>query len=216
MNELDFALDTKSVDDEGNIEGMAVGYGNVDFGGDQVMPGAISASIAGRKSLPMLMYHDQKRPAGVWNSFKETSEGLLVKGRFSMSTRYGKEAHGLVKDGAIGGLSMGYKTLRERLSGKVRQLHEVSLHEVSLVTIPMNEKTLIISVKDILASGTMPTVREFEEFLRDAGGFSKSLAAAIAAKAKPHLRGEPEAEGDPLAAFLTALRDAPIIDLTGE
>lgn len=216
MNELDFHLDTKSVDDAGNIEGLAVGYGNVDFGGDQVMPGAISASIAGRKSLPMLMYHDPRRPAGVWSSFKETSDGLLVKGRFSLSTSDGKEAHGLVKDGALGGLSMGYKALRHRIVGKVRQLHEVALHEVSLVTIPMNEKTLITSVKDILAGGDLPTVREFEEFLRDAGGFSKAVAAAIAGKAAPHLRGEPEAEGDPLAAFWSLLRSAPIEDLTGE
>lgn len=206
MNELDFALDAKALDDEGNIEGLAIGYGNVDHGGDQVMPGAISASIAGRKSLPMLLYHDQKRPAGVWNSFQETSDGLLVKGRFSMSTRYGKEAHGLVKDGALGGLSMGYKTIRQRFEGKARQLHEVALHEISLVTIPMNDRTRVISVKDILDGGELPSVRQFEEFLRDAGGFSKSLAAAIASKATPHLRGEPEGKADELAEFLMGLR----------
>jgi len=123
-----------------------------------------------------------------------------------MSTRYGKEAHGLVKDGAIGGLSMGYRTVREKLVGKVRHLAEVALHEVSLVTIPMNEKTLITSVKDILAGGDLPTIREFEEFLRDAGGFSKSLAAAIAGKAAPHLRGEPEANADDALRFLKSLR----------
>jgi hypothetical protein len=66
MNELDFALDTKSIDDEGNIEGLAVGYGDIDHGGDVVMPGAIN--LNGRKSLPMLLFHDQKRPAGVWRS----------------------------------------------------------------------------------------------------------------------------------------------------
>jgi HK97 family phage prohead protease len=196
MNEMDFELDAKSIDDEGNIEGLAVGYGNIDYGNDRVMPGAISSSLAGRKSLPMLMYHDQRRPAGVWTSFKETADGLLVKGRFSMSTHYGKEAHGLVKDGAIGGLSMGYKAIRHRFVGKVRELQEVLLHEVSLVTIPMNEKSLITSVKDILDGGELPTVRQFEEFLRDAGGFSKTLAAAIAGKAMPHLRGDPDAQAN--------------------
>src|SRR6185503_3254656 len=202
MEELDFALDAKSIDDDGNIEGLAVGYGDVDYGGDQVMPGAISASIAQRKTLPMLLYHDQKRPGGVWNAFKETPEGLLVKGRFSMSTRDGKEAHGLAKDGALSGLSMGYKTIRKRMEGKIRQLLEVAVHEISLVTIPMNERTRVFSVKDILAGGKMPTVREFEDFLRDAGGFSKSLATAIASKAAPHLQGEPEGKADELAEFL--------------
>lgn len=207
MNELDFELDAKAIDDDGNITGLAVGYGNVDHGGDRVMPGAISASIAGRKSLPMLLFHDQTRPAGVWNSFQEVSDGLLVKGRFSMSTAHGKDAHGLAKDGALGGLSMGYKTLKHRFEGKTRQLIEVALHEISLVTIPMNDRTRVISVKDILEGGNLPTVREFEEFLRDAGGFSKSLAVAIATKATPHLRGEPEAKAnDELLEFLTALR----------
>lgn len=203
MNELDFALDAKALDDDGYIEGLAVGYGNLDRGGDVVLPGAIRMAS---KSLPMLMFHDQKRPAGVWSEFQDTADGLLAKGRFSMSTATGKEAHGLVKDGALGGLSMGYKTVRHNIVGKARHLMEVMLYEVSLVTIPMNEKTLIMSVKDIMDSGRMPTVREFEEFLRDAGGFSKSLATAIAAKATPHLRGEPEATADDVADFLKALR----------
>jgi HK97 family phage prohead protease len=206
MNELDFQLDTKAVDDEGHIEGLAVGYGNVDYGGDVVLPGAITKSIAGGKPVPMLMYHDQKRPAGVWTEFKEVAEGLLAKGRFSMSTRYGKEAHGLVKDGAIGGLSMGYRTLRHQIVGKARHIIEAALHEVSLVTIPMNEKTIVLSVKDIVSGGELPTVRQFEDFLRDAGGFSKSLAAAIASKAQPLLnRGDPDG-ADLLAEFLKELR----------
>jgi len=206
MKTFDFELKSNSVGDDGEIEGLAIGYGNVDYGGDLVLPGSVR--LGDRKSVPMLMYHDQRRPAGVWNSFTDTAEGLVVKGRFSMSTRYGKEAHGLVKDGAIGGLSMGYKTLRERMVGKVRHLVEVMLHEVSLVTIPMNEKTLITSVKDILEAGNLPTIREFEEFLRDAGGFSRSLATAIAGKAAPHLRGEPEAKANDAVRFLEALRQA--------
>lgn len=48
------------------------------------------------------------------------------------------------------------------------------------------------------------TVREFEEHLRDAG-FSKSLAAAIAGKAAPHLRGEPDVKANDAAAFLKGL-----------
>lgn len=202
MSELDFTLDTKAVRDDGYIEGLAVGYGNLDSGGDIVMPGAIRFS---GKTLPMLMYHDQKRSAGVWETFEDTADGLLAKGRFSMSTRNGQEAHGLVKDGAIGGLSMGYRALRHQIVGKARHLYEVALHEVSLVTIPMNEKTLITSVKSILDAGGLPTVREFEELLRESG-FSKTLAAVIANKAAPYLRGEPEAKADDALAFLQALR----------
>jgi HK97 family phage prohead protease len=206
MNELDFALDTKAIDDEGHIEGLAAGYGNLDFGGDVMLPGSLAKSLEGRKTIPMLMYHDHKRPAGVWNHFEETADGLLVKGRFSMSTRYGKEAHGLVKDGAIGGLSIGYGDVKAKVVGKARHIVSAFLHEASLVTIPMNAKATILSVKDIVSGGELPTVRQFEDFLRDAGGFSKAVAAAIASKAQPLLnRGEPDAV-DELAQFYQGLR----------
>lgn len=206
MNELDFALDVKSIADDGEIEGLAVGYGNMDHGGDIVAPGAIAASILGRKSLPMLLFHDQKLPVGVWHSFNEIPAGLLVKGKFD-DTADGREAKARARSGSLGGLSMGFKTLKHRFEGKARHLLEVALHEISLVTIPMNDRTRIISVKDILDSGGMPSVREFEGFLRDAGGFSKSTAAQLASACKPHLRGEPEAKAiDELHEYLTALR----------
>ena len=86
--------------------------------------------------------------------------------------------------------------------GKARHLIEVALHEVSLVTIPMNEKALITSVKSIIQAGQLPSLSQFEDFLREAG-FSKSQAAAIAGKGLSSLlRGEP---GSPSNDFLSAL-----------
>ncbi len=64
----------------------------------------------------------------------------------------------------------------------------------------------IDEIKSIIDGGQMPTVREFEGLLRDAG-FSRSKAEAIAASAKPHLRGEPGAKADEdLRRFINALR----------
>lgn len=201
MNEFDFALDVKALESDGSIEGLAAGYGNMDHGGDVMLPG--SAVIRG-KSVPMLLYHDQKRPVGVWREFKETPEGLLVKGTFAMSTGDGRDAHAMTKDGALAGLSIGYKSIRDRMVGKARHIAEAIVHEVSLVTIPMNEKALIVSVKDLLGHGGLPTLPQFEEFLREAG-FSKSQATAIAGKGLSHLlRGEPGSATDE-AAFWAAL-----------
>jgi uncharacterized protein len=203
MNELDFTLETKALDDEGHIEGLAAGYGNVDFGGDVMLPGSISKSIQNKSRIPMLMAHDHKRPVGVWTSFRETDDGLLVKGRFAMSTTAGKEAHAFVKDGAIGGLSVGMHNVKAKIVGKARHIVEAMLHEISLVTVPMNERTQILSVKDILSGGELPTLPRFEEFLREAG-FSKSQATAIAGKGlAPLLRGEPG--NDPTADFWSAM-----------
>lgn len=216
MNHLDFPLDMKAISDDGGIEGFAATYGNLDHGGDIILPGALTKTLRGRKSLPMLLFHDQRRPIGVWTEFEDSSKGLKMRGRISIATAQGKEAHQLAMDGALGGLSIGYQTIKDRYTEKARELVELGLHEVSLVSVPMNDRALVTGVKEILESGGMPTVRQFEDFLRDAGGFSKAKAAAIAGKAAPLLRGEPEAEGDPMAALWDAIRDAPIIDLTGE
>lgn len=206
MNTFDFQLDVKAVGDDGNIEGIAAGYGDVDHGDDLIIPGAAAKSLAGRARVPMLLFHDQRRPVGVWNSLTETGDGLLAKGRFAMSTSAGQEAHALTRDGALSGLSIGYRTLKHRMQGKVRELQEIAVHEISLVAIPMHHRAQITAVKSILEAGELPTIREFEEFLRDAGGFSKSLAAAIAGKATPHLRGEPEAKANDAVEFLRALQ----------
>jgi hypothetical protein len=108
-----------------------------------------------------------------------------------------------VRDGAIGGLSIGYKTIREQIVGKTRQLLELALYEVSLVTIPMNERAVITSVKSFVEDGRLPTLPEFENFLREAG-FSKSQATAIAGKGlAPLFRSE---SGSTPSDFLSALK----------
>lgn len=203
MEELDIVLDAKALDEDGNIEGLAVGYGDIDHGNDIVAPGSVQ--LEGRKSIPMLLHHDRKKPVGVWTDFRDTPEGLHVKGRFS-NTVLAREAREDVKLGAITGLSMGFITKKHRLEGKARHLLEVGLHEISLVTVPMHNRTRIFSVKDILGGGDVPTVRQFEDYLRDAG-FSRAKATAMAAACTPHLRGDPEAKAiDELEQYLTALR----------
>jgi HK97 family phage prohead protease len=212
----DFPLDVKDVGEDGAIEGFAATYGNVDRGGDVIMPGAFAKTLRGRKSMPMLLFHDQRRPIGVWTDFEDSTKGLKLKGRISVGIPDGAQAHQLAKDGALSALSIGYQTIKDRMTATSRELVELGLHEASLVTIPMNERAVVTAVKDLLAGGTLPTVREFEDFLRDAGGFSKTLAAAIAGKAAPHLRGDPEVQADPLAQLWAAIRNAPVEDLTGE
>lgn len=216
MKTLDFALETKAVGDEGTFEGYASTFGNVDQGGDVVEPGAfieglVKAKADGR-AIPMLWQHKQDEPIGVWDDISEDTKGLWVKGRLLIDADpLAKRAHGLLKAKALGGLSIGYRTpaggiAEDEKRRGVYRLKKLDLREVSLVTMPMNVQARVTSVKSILEAGALPTVREFEEFLREAGGFSKSLATAIASKATPLLRGEPEAAaGDDSTAFFQAL-----------
>lgn len=212
---FDFALEAKATGESGEFEGYASTFGNVDQGGDIVEPGAFIESVVKAKNdgrtIPMLWQHDQREPIGVWRDIAEDSKGLYVKGQLLIEADpLAKRAHGLLKAKALGGMSIGYAIPAggaepdEKRRG-VTRLRKIDLREISLVTMPMNIQARVTTVKSILEGGGMPTVREFEEFLRDAGGFSKSLAAAIASKAAPHLRGEPEAKANDAADFLQAL-----------
>lgn len=212
---FDYALEMKATGETGEFEGYASTFGHVDQGGDVVEPGAFIESVVKAKNdgrtIPMLWQHDQSEPIGVWKDIAEDSKGLYVKGQLLVDADpLAKRAHALLKAKALGGMSIGYRIPAggAEPDGKrrgVTRLKKIDLREISLVTMPMNIQARVMTVKSILESGNMPTVREFEEFLRDAGGFSKSLAAAIASKAAPHLRGEPEAKANDAAAFLETL-----------
>jgi HK97 family phage prohead protease len=197
-------LDIKAVGDGGTFEGYGSIFGNVDSYGEAVMPGAFTQSLVDSKrkgmTVKMLWQHDSDQPIGVWDDMAEDAKGLYVKGHLltEVSPR-AAEAYGLLKAGALDGLSIGYRVVEAAPHPDkqgVLALKKLNLKEVSIVTFAANERARVEAVKHILAAGEVPTVREFEEFLRDAGGFSKSLAAAIAGKAAPHLRGDPDVKAD--------------------
>lgn len=207
-----FALDVKAVGDDGRIAGYASVFNVVDSYRELVLPGAFKASLAdakrAKRSIKMLYQHDPYQPIGVWDLVEEDSKGLHVEGRLLKDVSpKAAEVYGLVREAAIDELSIGYREIETVKLPNGLGLKKLDLKEVSIVTFgALGRAAHIDEIKSILARGEMPTVREFEEFLRDAGGFSKSLAAAIASKAAPHLRGEPEAQADDeMLKFLKAL-----------
>ena len=177
---LDVDAEIKAVDDEdatakGEFEGYASIFGNVDLGNDVVEKGAFISSLRkkGPKKIKMLYQHDTKQPIGVFDKIKEDDEGLYVKGRLAMGTQKGKEVYELMKMGAIDGLSVGYRVdakgyYYDETSKRKRRLTKVDLMEISAVTFPMNPSAQVTSVKG------ERTIREWETFLREEGGLSRS------------------------------------------
>lgn len=186
-----FAIEELKADDEARtIEGFGSIFGNVDSYGDIVMPGAFANSLKTFKPA-MLWQHRSDQPIGVWDEAEETKKGLRLKGRI-LDTSLGNDAYKLAKAGAISGLSIGYSTINSEHDPKknVRKLTEVKLHEVSFVTFPANDKATITQVKS-----RPETIRQFEEFLREAG-FSQKDATTIALHGFKSLttQGEPDEE----------------------
>jgi len=136
---------------QGIFEGYASVFDIIDGSGDQVLPGAFAKSLASRgvANIRMLFQHDPAQPIGKWLSITEDAKGLYVRGRLSMDVQRSAELAGLLRDGAIDGLSIGFKTIvarRDRTTG-IRQLVTVDLWEISLVTFPMLTSARVASLK---------------------------------------------------------------------
>jgi uncharacterized protein len=146
-------IEAKAIGDTGEFEGYASTYG-VDQGRDRVLPGAFAASLSARPAarVKMLRDHDPRQLIGVWIAAAEDSRGLHVKGRVITETQAGREAHALMKAGALDSLSIGYRTIRHRMDRKSgeRLLEVVDLREISLTGFPMNEAATVSHVKTTL------------------------------------------------------------------
>ena len=191
-------FDIKSLDDAGHIEGLLAGFNNVDRGGDKLLPGVFAKTLAARITpLPMLLHHDLNRPIGAWKEWSERPDGLYVKGRLTLSTRDAQEAHALVKDGALTGLSIGWKSAKDQIdqASGVRVIAEAELFEGSLVTVPMNNRTRVSAIKSIAGA------RDIAELLQEAGvsGRKAKVAAGAAWRA---LNTEPDIVESKLADIL--------------
>jgi HK97 family phage prohead protease len=131
--------------------GYAAVFGRPDRGGDVVQAGAFARSLQrGAGSVPLLWQHDSARPIGRIEYLREDRRGLRVIARLSES-KAGREAAALLKDGAVRGLSFGYR-VREAEGEAPRALKDVDLVEVSLVTLPMQPKARVHAVEDAAAA----------------------------------------------------------------
>lgn len=144
--------DMKSIDGDGRFAGYASVFDVVDNQRDVVMRGAFARTLSGRTGeIKLLWQHSQSEPIGVFERMFEDARGLYVEGRLLLDVQRAKEAHSLMKAGALSGLSIGYSPLRYTIDADsgVRRLAEVELWEVSLVTFPANAAAGVTVVKHV-------------------------------------------------------------------
>lgn len=173
---LSFKFELKTLGDS-QFEGYGSTFGNVDLGGDIVLPGAFTASLKQQKSageLPQMFYgHDPMLVPGVWLDMREDSNGLYVKGELLMDTQLGRETHVQLKKRALRGMSIGFsindykKDIGFDEDGH-RLLKKLDLWEVSVVSMPMNTEAKVESVKDLK--------RMYENELRREANFGSAAA----------------------------------------
>jgi len=180
-----YALEIRATGDDGTVEGYGSVFGVKDSYDDVIVKGAFAESLKAHKAegtMPaMLWQHDSGEPIGVWTDMVEDTKGLRLKGQLALETTRGKEAHALLKMGALNGLSIGFMTKDAEYDREteIRTLKEVDLWEVSLVTFPANGKSRVTNVK--AATDEVVAPKDAERILRDAG-FSKADATSFVSR----------------------------------
>ena len=196
MNRFECKFATDDVAQTGEFSGYGAVFGNVDSHGDVIMPGAFKTTLdkwqeEGR--LPPMrlmhgtalnMFSGDDLPIGKWTEMREDERGLFVKGKLSaLDTDMGRRVYGLMKDGVLDGLSIGFRALKKtavRGQGPVkRQLEQILLSEISLVDQPSNGLARVQGGIKSLSDLTVKDMQEIEASLRDDGLSRKDAVTAV-------------------------------------
>jgi HK97 family phage prohead protease len=215
---LDWEIKFAGGDNKGKFSGYGAVFGNKDSYGDVIERGAFKGTLREwedkGKLPPMLLQHgggflggaDDMLPIGKWTSMEENAKGLKAEGElFALGTERGQYIYEGLKAGALDGLSIGYNVKEFVLGVKPgeprRTLKAIDLMELSIVTFPANDKARVGNVK----ASDIKTIREFEDFLRDVGGYSHAAAKAIAHGG--YKSTEPRDEDGAMSDLLRTLRE---------
>lgn len=123
--------------------GYAAIFDRIDRGGDVVRAGAFARSLVrGAGVVPLLWQHEPGRPIGRIEYLREDRRGLRVIGRV-----VDRKAATLLRERAVSGLSFGYR-VRAASGQAPRELSELELVEVSLVTLPMQPQARVHALSE--------------------------------------------------------------------
>lgn len=195
----DVELKYASSSGKGQFKGYASTFGGVDTYNDMILPGAytdvIKAIKAGTVRMPKMFFNHRRWevPIGKWMDIAEDEKGLLTDGELTPKNPLADTIKAGMEHQTIDGLSIGYALMKgdyefkydEALDKTIRVIKRIAkLDEMSVVSFPADDPARIDleSVKSSLELIT--NIREFEEFLREAAGFSKGLAVATAGQVK--------------------------------
>ena len=154
----------------GMFEGYASLFDTADLGRDVVAPGAFADSLRrrGLAGVKMLWQHEASEPIGVWLSIREDARGLKVRGKLNLAVARAREILALMREGAVDGLSIGFRTRKavtNRTTG-LRTLQSVDLWEISVVTFPMHPGARVTAVKRAVRAPSLSLTGVRRDFMR--------------------------------------------------
>jgi HK97 family phage prohead protease len=147
----------------GELEGYVSVFGNVDLGGDVVLPGAFRKTLAdwstSKQPLPLIADHELSTE-GVIGSVKQAREdgvGLWIRAGFSSDPK-AQSIRTKMIEGHLKGMSFTYDAVKQymgQMGGKsVRFLQELKWFEATVTPFPMNTLALA-SAKAAMSSASI-------------------------------------------------------------
>lgn len=181
----EFPFEVKEISDKGEFSGYLSVNHVIDAYKEQVLPGAFERTLAKwstRGRLPPILWqHRSAEPLGPYTKMQEDAKGLYVEGELLVKEiPRAAEARVLIIKKVVTGQSIGFDVIVDEYNKQtgILSLKEIDLWEGSIVTFPANEAAQVEAIKGLLGDGKMPSLKEFEEVLRDVG-FSRTQAKAI-------------------------------------
>jgi HK97 family phage prohead protease len=149
---------------DGTATALVSVFGNVDLGGDRVMPGAFTRTLSEWQAkgdpIPVIWSHDWDNPESFvgWADPKditESEDGLVVPMQFDLDRPRAEQVHHLLKTRRVTQFSFGYFTrafqdVDDAEYGKVREITDIDLFEVGPTLIGMNPETELLAAASAL------------------------------------------------------------------
>jgi uncharacterized protein len=186
-------LSMELLKNEGEFWGYASTTNIIDDDGDEIIHGAFKKTLkewtARGKCPPFCWQHKMDELIGVISEVKEDNKGLRIKGKFLLDLPKAKEAYLLLKENAVDSFSIGFRATKYRYLdnnkrfsrnsdnnisevgfGKIRQILELSLKEISFVSVPANSASTVYEYKTACGSS-----QEIQKLLRKISKIKQQL-----------------------------------------
>lgn len=180
--------------DKGIVEALVSVFGNVDLGGDRVLEGAFSESLAKWKAkgdpMPFIFSHQWDNPdayLGAVTEAEETQDGLVVKAQIDLGHPAAKRVFDLLKQRLITQFSFGFYAeefsyVKDEVYGEVRELSKVDVFEVGPTLMGMNPETALLEAASAVTrsqkAGRVLNSKN-EQALRDARDLIDSVLSGV-------------------------------------
>ena len=149
LHRITAPLTLSSVDETGVFVGAAVAWGVENDNGVVYERGSLGPWLAAGNRPALLWQHREDEPIGLVRTAVEDAVGLGVSGVLNLDVARAREAHSLLRQGALTGISMGVLATESEVRSGVRHILAGELWELSLVTFPAERTARVAHVSAV-------------------------------------------------------------------